>query len=531
MKKILKYVIVSLGVLTITSCSKFLEKLPYDVAPWEYYETVDELEAGIAGVYDKLAAVYGTQWLYLHGHEADEGYYARRNVVSGPALFNFSSTHSYIATTWRNLYEGIYRANFLLKYVDKNPDIPRLTRNRIRGEALFLRGHFYSELVRLYGGVPLILEPVADGAEDMSIPRNTIAEVYEQILDDLQMAEEMVPSITELGFGGRVSKSAVRGMLARVCLYMAGYPLRDVAKYEDARYWAGKVIDDSEARHALEPDFTEIFKRYARDEYDIKESIFEAEYWGNRTDIYTETGYVGFANGPQTSNQNTGNGFGGVKVTAKLYYTYQSGDRRRDWTIANFTYSNSGENGTKGSISGGIYNRQVAKWRREFEVLTPKTNGATPQNFPLLRYSDILLMYAEADFYASGQQVTEKALEYINLVRRRGFGKLLSGATNIEQYDLPSSISWVEFEQEIRDERMREFAFEQMRKADLIRWNIFIPAMREVLNQMNGSRPPSTTVEYSKSRFINALYERHLIWPIPAVEMMMNSAMEQNPGW
>lgn len=537
MKKKLKYAILIWGVCMITSCEKFLEKNPYDILPFDYYETEEELTSAIIGVYDKLGAVYGTNWLYRMGHEADEGFYSSAGSVIGPHNFNFSASHLYVARVWQDLYEGIFRANFVLEYVDSNTQIPRLIRNRIRGEALFLRGYYYSVLVHMYGGVPLILEPTTDGAANMDIPRNTIEEVYVQVLEDLKAAENMVPSITEVGHGGRVSKSAVRGVLSRVCLYMAGYPLRDVSKYEEARDWAKKVIDDAEAGHALNPDFSDIFIKYARDEYDIQESIWEVEFWGNRRDNYTETGYVGFANGPRSSNEATGNGFGGVKITPKLYRKYDSNDLRRDWTIANFTYDAEGPSGAKTPIpwadtdESRLYDRRVAKWRREYETLIPKANGQTPQNFPLLRFSDVLLMYAEADFYASGEGVDPLALEYVNLVRRRAFGKLLSGATNIQEYDLPASTDPATFERELRDERMRELAFEQMRKFDLIRWGVFMTEMREVVQMVDAAPPTLGSSAHVRDKYANALYDRHLIWPIPAVEIMMNNAMVQNPDW
>ncbi|NGM89462.1 RagB/SusD family nutrient uptake outer membrane protein, partial [Parapusillimonas sp. SGNA-6] len=234
-------------------------------------------------------------------------------------------------------------------------------------------------------------------------------------------------------------------------------------------------------------------------------------------------------------NPETGNGYGGLKVTAKLYLKYNDSDLRRDWTIANFTYNSTGPSGSKTMITntdeGSLYDRRVAKWRREYETLLPKATGQTPQNFPLLRFSDVLLMYAEADFYASGEQINPLALEYINLVRRRGFGKLLPGATDIDAYDLPASIDPATFEREIRDERMRELAFEQMRKFDLIRWGVFMTEMREVVDMVNVMSPSSSTSQHVRERFENALYSRHLIWPIPAVEIMMNRAMKQNPNW
>lgn len=516
------------------SCSKFLDKGPYDLSPEGYYETEKELTAGLAAVYDRLANVYGSIWLYRLGMEGDEGYYARNNLPQGPQNFNYSASHNDIASIWRTLYEGVFRANLLIENIDRNTTISADFRNQVRGEAHALRGYFYFLLVQQYGGVPLILQATKDSNENMDIPRASAKEVYDQVLLDFTTAEPLVANITSIKHGGRISKSAVRGMLARVCLNMAGEPLMDLSKFAEARDWAAKLIDDAESGHQLNPDFTEVFKNYARDQYDIKESIWEVEYWGNRTDTYTETGFVGFANGPITSNALTGNGFGGVKVTAKLYFKYQEGDERRDWTIANFNYVNSGPEGNKVMIASvlepAIYNREVAKWRREYETLKPKATGQTPQNFPLLRFSDVLLMYAEADFYAQNQNVTSKALEYVNMVRRRAFGKYKPEAIDIHAFDLPAGIEPSEFELQIRDERMRELAFEEMRKADLIRWGVFIQEMKAVSDRMDVVVPNASNL-YAKERFLNAQQERHLIWPIPAIEMTMNKAMVQNQGW
>src|SRR5690606_25371999 len=138
---------------------------------------------------------------------------------------------------------GIGRANFLLAYVDKNPEIPQEVRDRIRGEALFLRAHYYSLLVRMFGGVPLVLDPVTS-PNDVHVPRATAQEVYDQVIKDMKEAEGLVADIQSLGYGGRVNKSAVRGMLARVYLHMAGEPLKDISKYEEARTWTKKIIDE-----------------------------------------------------------------------------------------------------------------------------------------------------------------------------------------------------------------------------------------------------------------------------------------------
>ena len=521
--------LLSIILLGNVSCKKFLDTQPQDfLSPLNYYKTEQHLNSALNGVYDILGSVYGTVYLYRMGIEGEEGYYARTTPATGPQIYNFSASHSDVQAFWRNLYAGIYRANVLLANVDNNPALSEDLRKKVRGEALFLRGYYYFMLVHSFGGVPLILEPTSS-PDDVEVPRSTAKEVYEQILLDMKEAETLVDPIQTIGFGGRVSKSAVRGILARVCLFMAGHPVRDLSKFAEARDWAKKVIDDP--THSLNPDYSQVFINLASDKYDIKESIFEVEFWGNRSDAFTETGYVGYVNGPASSNPATGAVYGGVKVTNRLYQKFAATDLRRDWNIATFTYTSSGANGTKTYYSPltpdnkTIYNRHCGKFRREYEIPTPKSNSQTPQNFPLLRYSDVLLMYAEAENEVN-QGPTPDAYEKINQVRRRGYGKLVTGATNIGEYDL-KDLDYTSFRDEVRDERSRELAFEQLRKGDLIRWGIFVSTMNAVGREIEQAGVPSA---YFLERFTNVT-DKHLFWPIPSYEITLNSALVQNPQW
>ncbi|ADY51268.1 RagB/SusD domain protein [Pseudopedobacter saltans DSM 12145] len=638
MKKIVYSLLVFI-VISASSCEKFLEKNPLDFSPelTDYYNTPEKLESNIRSVYHSLQAfsLYGTLMHYRLGFEADEGYYARSSPTSGPHANDFTSGHSDINSFWRDLYSGVARANNFIANVDSNPSIDVDYRNRLRGEALFLRGYFYFMLVKTFGGVPLILEPLAD-VDNIDIPRATDKEVYDQILADMKEAETLVASIQEIGHGGRVNKSAVRGILARVCLYMAGYPLRDLTKYQEAKNWAYKVISDAGAGHTLNPSFSQIFINYAQDKYDPKESIWEVEFKGNGQDAFSEMGQVGYVNGPTTTSDVIGQGFGGVKATSKLFNIYILGDLRRDWTIASFTYSGTTHNFT-GSYTTSVTqtylnNREAGKFRREYETLKPKHKTQTPQNFPLLRYSDVLLMYAEADYETvhlgnegSNGIPSDSAKLLVNQVRLRsfnvggikirtntsnpttatnnlGFGINAGGSGYLSaptitlpntnpagttagiyakvstagvinffdlerdpvtgykmgsKYTLPN-FSYVtitptnggtgaranarfytaeegeltaaelnDFRKAIQDERMREFAFETIRKGDLIRWGIFEFEMRQVANILSNA---ALTSNYYYSYFAN-VREKHKLWPIPAREMSLNRKLVQNPGW
>ena len=157
-----------------------------------------------------------------------------------------------------------------------------------------MRAYYYFILVEHWGDVPLILSPTVDLKVLEKSAESLLEKVYEQIIGDMDLAEDLVQSATGAGFGGRVTKSAVRGILARVCLRMAGNPLNDESRYAEARSWAKKVIrDDTESGHRLHPDYSQVFINYAQDKYDIKESIWEVEFWGNAQNSYRETGRVG----------------------------------------------------------------------------------------------------------------------------------------------------------------------------------------------------------------------------------------------
>src|SRR5690606_14796747 len=316
-----------------------------------------------------------------------------------------------------------------------------------------------------------------------------------------------------IGHSGRVSKSAVQGVLARVCLYMAGYPLMDVDKYHDARYWAAEVMKSS---HALNPDYKQIFINYARDEYDIGESIWEVEFWGTGAGTYREAGWVGVRLGIATTNTTLGHSYGIIRTTEKYYRLFETGDLRRDWTIAPYRY-----NGTSKVKHGAteIYVRDIGKWRREYEL--DKTTSLSAQNFPLLRYSDVLLMFAEADIMTSNAAPSPEAEEAFNQVRRRAFG--LPPTTPGSDQDV-SGMNHDDFLALIKDERSRELGFEGLRKYDLIRWGDFLKVMSDMEIDISTSNAPV----YASRAFQN-VQPKHLLFPIPVREMALNRLLTQNP--
>lgn len=432
MKNLYIFLFSFLVILSLTGCKKFLDKQPQDVINRAaFYKTPRDFQLAVQGVYNTLQYVHNGAGVAHNGWSADEGFGQRSNFVT-PGTYNLNASSSYFVSMWGSLYTGIKEANILLDAMDKNPGVfadtgvLRRQADMIRGETMFLRGYYYFMLAQLYGGVPLRLA-IMEGVNNMDLPRSSIREVYSQVLSDMRAAEELVPEITTLGYGGRVSKSAVRGILARVNLTMAGHPLMETNRYDSAKYWAAKVINSG--LHSLNPNGPQVFRNLAADVYDIQESIWEVEFAGDNlnTTLVNEVGNVACFNGPGSGNPETGfsRGYSGITRKNWLIFGSDAGDMRKWFNIAWFNYLATGPNGAKaykGTSRNNYfwYGFQPGKYRREWETHIPKGGySATPVNFPLLRYSDVLLMYAEADNEINGP--TEQSIEYVNQVRRRAW--------------------------------------------------------------------------------------------------------------
>lgn len=611
--KIKYFILLSFISISAGSCKDFLDTKPKDALfPGGYYKTEAELDYALTAVYSSLGAdgIYGNNALYLLGWSGDEGFMNRSSIATGAFRLNHTPGDQYVTTFWRECYNGINRANALLEGVDNNPAIPEVKRNTVKGEALFLRAYFHFLLVQNFGGVPLKLAS-SKSAIDVHIPKNTIKEVYDQIVKDMTEAEPLVGDISSYGFGGRVTKSAVRGILMRVNLYMAGFPLKDVTRYQEVLNWGKKIMEDGLAVHRLNPSYSNIFVTLASEKYDIKESIWEVEFIGNGTEVYAETGRNGWINGISTANTNTGRADAYMAYTAKLYNSYEPGDLRKFWCIPLFNYAVlPAANGVKSLIAevpleGTKYLRTPGKFRREYETLIPKSATRSPINVQLLRYTDVLLMYAEALNELQGP--TTEAVGLVNQVRRRGWSTGVksitvanggSGYTTaptvtisagngstatakatvaggaVTKIDLDRDPAGVEFFQAgkytaaptvtltggggtgaqatatiwvpedadvkpaftasketfrkfLQDERLRELNFENIRRADLVRWEIYEQTHRDMAATMTVDLPGHVFISY----YSNIEVPKHLFLPIPNAEMITNNKMVQNTGW
>lgn len=515
---------------SLQSCENFLDVAPTDtVNPDNYYKTEEHIFTALVGVYNTLSdtrngnVLYGGDFIHKLGEEGEEGYYRltpQRNIIS---QFLYNPSAPSLSNFWSQLYKGINEANILLERIDQASFKNEQNRTIYKGEALFLRSYFYFLLVTHFGDIPLVLKGVNTATQATTvIPRTEASTIYSQITADMETAFELVAPISSYQHAGRISKSAVAGILARVNLHWAGYPLKNHARYNQAKHWASQVMDASkvEHSHSLNPSFPQVFINYSQDLYDINESIWEVEFSGNRTQHPRQAGTVGNYNGIRSSaSSGIGNANGNIRATATLFLMYKDNDIRRDWAIAPFDYNEDGTKNYRTDNETQIWGRYPGKYRREYELNSDKTSY-TPINFPLLRYSDVLLMYAEADYQING--VTNEILESINQVRARANTDLVT-ANDFSS----NSANFMSF---IQDERARELCFEGLRRSDLIRWNIYVETIEAMVATYENN---STVAASTKALLMNLknISPKHRLWPIPTRELMFNHLLTQNEGW
>ncbi len=518
---------VLIAIAVLGGCNKFLDTKPVDsITPDTYYKTQTDLDRALAAVYDRLGdrRTYGCA---LFGFLSFSDEFYLKNQTTGYMSNTIDASMLEINRCWEALYVGIERANMLLDHLDA-AEVSDSSKSEVRGQALFLRAFYYFTLVDNWGAIPLKLTSTKSPTEP-ALPRTPVADIYAQIEKDLKDAEGLVRDITYYGYNGRISKTAVQAFLARVYITMAGYPLNDEAKYADARTYAEKVMQSGV--HDLNPSFQQIFINLVQDKYDIKENIWEIEYYGNNQEIVREGGYVGSWMGLYCPNVDTGFAYDYVHATAKLYNAYEDGDMRRDWTIAPYRFAPSGTGGTLVKVTRTdwtatqIYERSAGKYRREYEVFKPKSQDFTPINFPMLRYSDVLLMFAEAENQVNGP--TQAAYDAVNMVRRRGFGKPVN--TPDPTADLPAGLGEVDFLEAVKKERFCELSYEGIRKHDLLRWGSYLLTMQQMVTEYQTNMPSTlSAAAIQQARRVTA---RSVLFPIPNSEIAVNPLIGQNPGW
>lgn len=212
-----------------------------------------------------------------------------------------------------------------------------------------------------------------------------------------------------------------------------------------------------------------------------------------------------------------GYGYGFYAATLILWDLFDKNDKRRDLSIAPYWYDVN--DNKKTWTNKQIVQRSCGKFRREWESSSMKDKSYTPENYPILRYGDVLLMLAEAENEAH-QGPTDLAYECINEIRQR------AGISKLE------GLSYTDFQQAVRDERARELCFESLRKYDLVRWGIYVEAIHDKLGAATQDKRWATGNQFIGARdYAARTQEKHQFLPIPTKELDVNGKLEQNKYW
>ncbi|REA63681.1 RagB/SusD family nutrient uptake outer membrane protein [Dyadobacter luteus] len=447
MKKIASAIL--LTSLLSASCSQDFIDLPpiSTVNVDQLYKTDNDFRDAMTGVYRSLQMQYQDFWIYgdVPGDDSEQQV-ARNDPWYFADTFTINNDLVLLNNTWTNYYVLITRANTILDRIEKVDGATLANRDRHIGEAKFLRALAYFDLVRIFGNVPMITSLIST-EEALKKTRDNVATIYENvIIPDLLEAESRLPATYTGANVGRATKGAAASLLARV--YMTR---KDFVKAEE------KLQQVTTMGYRLLANYNDLFD-YSKNEHH-SEYIFDVEYeegLGGQGSVFTHrfmpnsTTMAGFygIRGSELSETNS--------PTDELIGLFQQGDRRKDITV-----------GPK----GGFYNAQGEFIRLPIPSQTYTKKYITPvaiqndskANWKVIRYADVLLMYAEA-LNENGK--TAQAVQALNQIRERAG---VAAYTATTQADIRAKIAL---------ERRLELSFEGHRWFDLVRTGKALEVLR-----------------------------------------------------
>ena len=493
--KTVNFSLVALAVIMLGGCKKYTEVEP--VSQYNVEQTFSDPSnafTALVGVYDELQGDngYGIRISMYYPYDTDEGIVSGNidNGRRGIGRYQLLLTNSEIANPFRQLYRGVEKANLcieqipLMKQYDGGTDAEKKELRRLYGEALTLRAQFYYELIRNWGDVPAPMVPAYQQPE-LFIPQTDRDSTYDKILADLATATDLLPWRTEVPRNERVSKGVAKALRARIALARGGYSLRQNGKMErPANYLAfyeiaKKECEDLMARrdqHTLNANFESIWRNVTSFIYDPSgEVIFEIGAGGGNSNSDSRMGNY---DGPNLNNASRyGAGGGGIQMLPNYFYAFDSVDTRRDVSVTWYQVPSA----TNIKTMRRLGELNTGKYRRDWRVpLLPGTVLNVGYNWVMIRFADVLLMYAEAVNEISGAP-TAAAISAFEEVRKRGYrGNVALIGTTPTTKDA--------FFNAIVNERFLEFAHEGIRKFDLLRWNLLSAKIADARAQIQQIR-------------------------------------------
>ena len=500
-----RLILLALLLTVSVSCRKeFIDLQPIsDMNAGTFYKTELDMNQAVMSPYSSLRTLYNQLFIYMGEVRSDNTTFSwvPGNSKDMTSIDNFGdvllSDNGFVLGVWNNSYNTILRCNIVLDKIDAVSFADPKLKEQYKAEAKFIRALIYFWLVRVYGDVPKVDKQLSV-SEAYTLGRAPTQEIYDLIVADLKFAEANLPATYAAVDKGRVTVGGAKGLLAKVYMTMAGYPLKKGATYYAlAEAKALEVI--SNPQYSLAADYKNVFDVTKKNS---TESLFEVQYkkGGTSTGSPWNNDFA-----PRFSNKEVvlvGDKGGFNAPTPGISSAYETGDPRKAISMSD---------GYVSAPGGKAVNEKYVK--KYYDVSFAGSDN--DNNWIELRLADIYLLYAETLVRQAKQP--DVALTYLNKIRQRARSST-GGAPGILPDYAPFS-SDAPFLLAIEKERRVELAFENQRWFDLVRTERAKDVMIQEQKEQNGFSP-------------SAWSDNMLLFPIPLQVIQSNpEKIKQNPGY
>ncbi|GAB4011065.1 RagB/SusD family nutrient uptake outer membrane protein [Spirosoma migulaei] len=465
---------------TLTSCQDFLNLKPaYQISDQSFYQNQNDFETALVGVYSTFRGLYSGSVVHYIGELTTDNTEIQWSSPSADEMQldqnAVTATNAFTRSAWNTCLYTISQSSNILNRIDA-VNFDQTTKNRIKGEAQFLRAFSYFYLVRMFGNVPIATQtftsPAQVSAADLTLKPKE--EAYKLILADLTSAETLLPA-TVVTDKTKASQMTVKALLGKVYLTQQNYDLAATKLKE--------VIDSKQ--YSLVADYKTLS---TNGNTNLAETLLEIDYLSGQTLGNNYSSLFTPAITSMAIFPNNSQGSGRIVPTLDVIKAYETGDARKAISVNDSV-----------TLIGGkkSYSRYGLKFV-DFKAVDPSDGSVS---FTILRFADVLLMYAEV---LNEQGKTTDALPYINQVRQRA---KLPALADLSQADLRLAIE---------RERRVELLYEGHRWFDLVRTG----RAQTVLN-----------AHYASQKLNFSVQDFELLFPIPQAEIDLNPKLKQNPGY
>lgn len=456
-------------------CADFVNLTPQDIIPVSgFYKTEADIQGSLTGAYGAMRAVYNNYYQFTELPSDNTRTISASEVANGQFdKLTWLTSFNTLANGWNNAYTVIAAANVTLAHADEVKYANPATKTQLVGEAKFIRALMYFNLVRFFGDVSLVLTEITTQDQAFGLARNPATEVYSQIEKDLADAETALPATYTGANVGRATSGAAKALLGKVLLQEKKWPQAETKLAE--------VVTGT--KYQLLTDLTKVFGLGNDNNAEI---VFACQYLSTGNGEGNSFSY-GFA--PSTANLTSVAAANTNIGTLDLFNAFETGDLRKTAYI-----------GVDGTGNTANY------WARKFIYNVQSVNEGD-NDWPIIRYADVLLMYAEA---LNNNGKTTLALDQINAVRKRAG---LAAKTGLTAADTQLAIE---------QERRVELCFEGHRWHDLIRWG-------KAISTMVAFKAKYTATDAANGNMTPDSYRT--LFPVPQTEVLLNPKLGQNPGY